>query len=409
MCAIRHSKRLEKNLIHEYSNLRVIHFSTSDIGGAALAAMRLHESLLVLGIDSSFVTLDRSKKPSGSHVITIRRTWFRKISGSLITFIQIKLSRRTFFSSVSIRSVRWSDIRKLVDAPNTVVHLHNTYNFLSFLTIARILRKGIPVVQTAHDQRILTGGCHYAYSCTKIHSGCYSCPAIPRSVRLIPSVTLRIEQYFYRNANHFFSIIAPSKWLYAEIGKSKLTEFADVYFLPNIPPRTELEPTSTRSRTHNRIVIGLAAMDPRSYIKGGDIVEWLQNAFNKEKSISFLELSALLREGGTLEDFWGSIDVLLVPSRADNSPNVIHEAKQKNVPVIASAIGGITELLQPGIDIGVEYEKTGNTGFKEAIELFLATKKSKEELLSIRPYWQSYTENSLSQHIALYRKILARG
>jgi glycosyltransferase involved in cell wall biosynthesis len=44
----------------------------------------------------------------------------------------------------------------------------------------------------------------------------------------------------------------------------------------------------------------------------------------------------------------GEIDVLVVPSRREGSPNVVLEAFARGVPVIGSAVGGLGELLAEG-------------------------------------------------------------
>jgi glycosyltransferase involved in cell wall biosynthesis len=57
-------------------------------------------------------------------------------------------------------------------------------------------------------------------------------------------------------------------------------------------------------------------------------------------------------KGSQVWDVLGSFDVLVMPSRCyENSPTVILEAYQMNVPVIATDLGGMAEL--------VEHEKTG--------------------------------------------------
>ena len=47
------------------------------------------------------------------------------------------------------------------------------------------------------------------------------------------------------------------------------------------------------------------------------------------------------------ENPYSLMDILVVPSRQDNSPNVIGEALMNGVPVIGSNVGGIPELLHP--------------------------------------------------------------
>ena len=85
-------------------------------------------------------------------------------------------------------------------------------------------------------------------------------------------------------------------------------------------------------------------MDPSSYIKGGDFLSKLQSFFLLQASK--IQIVNLKNATDQIVDFWAKIDLLLVPSRADNSPNVILEAKSLGIPILGSDVGGIPEMLQ---------------------------------------------------------------
>jgi glycosyltransferase involved in cell wall biosynthesis len=56
-------------------------------------------------------------------------------------------------------------------------------------------------------------------------------------------------------------------------------------------------------------------------------------------------------DGGTTWHALASIDALIVPSRwYENSPNVILEAFAAGVAVIATDLGGMAELVEPGVN-----------------------------------------------------------
>ena len=101
------------------------------------------------------------------------------------------------------------------------------------------------------------------------------------------------------------------------------------------------------------------------------------------------------------EEFWLKIDYLLVVSRADNSPNVIHEAKLLGIPVIATEVGGITELLNEGQDIFISDND-------QVVEQILSSLKKISSFPSnikankiIRDY-RDYTNRSLENLIEIY-------
>ncbi len=77
--------------------------------------------------------------------------------------------------------------------------------------------------------------------------------------------------------------------------------------------------------------------------------------------------------GEKLEHLWNEIDFLIVPSLIiENSPTVILEAFSHGVPVIASNIGGIPELVQDG-ENGFLFEAGNHQSLKETIEKAKAT------------------------------------
>jgi glycosyltransferase involved in cell wall biosynthesis len=107
--------------------------------------------------------------------------------------------------------------------------------------------------------------------------------------------------------------------------------------------------------------------------------------------------------------FWESIDYLLVVSRADNSPNVIHEAKQLGIPVIASKIGGITELLDLGFDIAIEPEDLNPSSLLDILSGTINGLPSQEMQQRMQRKFHDYVNQSVSSHIELYQKIIDAG
>jgi glycosyltransferase involved in cell wall biosynthesis len=77
---------------------------------------------------------------------------------------------------------------------------------------------------------------------------------------------------------------------------------------------------------------------------------------------------------------FSEIDVLVVPSLwMENSPLVIHEAFRAKVPVIASRIGGICELVYHGKN-GFLFNPTDTEGLKSNMELIIEKPEIIQEL-----------------------------
>jgi glycosyltransferase involved in cell wall biosynthesis len=69
-----------------------------------------------------------------------------------------------------------------------------------------------------------------------------------------------------------------------------------------------------------------------------------------------------------IEDVYRRLDVLVVPSLwPENSPLVIHEAFMQRVPVVAAGAGGISELVQDGIN-GMLYDPFSVESLRAALQ-----------------------------------------
>ena len=67
-----------------------------------------------------------------------------------------------------------------------------------------------------------------------------------------------------------------------------------------------------------------------------------------------------------LRDWLGSFDVLVLPSVLDGRPTVVLEALAMGIPVVASAVGGVPELVREG-ETGFLCRPGDNAGFARAV------------------------------------------
>jgi glycosyltransferase involved in cell wall biosynthesis len=127
----------------------------------------------------------------------------------------------------------------------------------------------------------------------------------------------------------------------------------------------------------------------------------IETAKHEHPKIKFKFLKHFQTVGTDSDNFWANIDYLLVLSRADNSPNVIHEAKSKGVPVISSMVGGIGELLNSEKDIIISPKEFNEEDILRVIvDLSLSAIKYKHRGLD--PNYIRYTQNCLQDMKALY-------
>jgi glycosyltransferase involved in cell wall biosynthesis len=140
-------------------------------------------------------------------------------------------------------------------------------------------------------------------------------------------------------------------------------------------------------------------------LKGGDLTDaLLQEIKLRRIPADMLFLRDFSDQKDGMESFWSSIDFLLVLSRADNSPNVIHEARIHGVPVIGTDVGGIPELLDNAFDIKIEAKDAEVPFLTELIENLLLRK---EEYSKAIPPAFEYSSESILKIAEVYRGLSA--
>ena len=106
-------------------------------------------------------------------------------------------------------------------------------------------------------------------------------------------------------------------------------------------------------------------------------------------------------------DFWISLDCLLVPSRGDNSPNVIHEAKQFGLPIIATEGGGITEMLFSDMDTLIDISDLSAESILSAINVIKEKEFDAKTIERMQNAYLEYVGEPLKKTIEIYQDLLA--
>ena len=149
--------------------MKVLHISTHQTGGAALAAFRLHRSLIDNGVNSRMLTLDGDC--DDNNVVYYKPVFAfhkSKIFKSIIYRLGIGIGRYwrmhdkvrkghecQYTYPVSLYRVERHPLVKWADA----IHLHFCDDFINYPTFFRKVKK--PIVWTLHDIGIGYGGFHY--------------------------------------------------------------------------------------------------------------------------------------------------------------------------------------------------------------------------------------------------------
>lgn len=336
--------------------MQVLHLSTSHTGGAGIAARRLHKSLLKNGVKSKFLTLENQNFVPSPSDIVLTRNLFARLLSKATSFLSAILYRNTYFSLISYSNLTARKLKKFGVDQKTILHLHNWFNLLNHRSLENLLKRGFNVVITLHDERFFTGGCHYALQCSRFSDCCSHCPLISISLfRPLIRKNHRRMKSLMAKYNQQLTFIAPSQWIMNQANKSSILQNSFVIHQPNIHEEFELEfkklTLNSFGKANQYFNIGVASLDSTSPLKGSDLIPAILSKL-KQKNFKFnlLELVQFPKTQTGYMQFWQNIECLLVLSRADNSPNVIHEANIAGVPIIATSVGGIPEIIDPRRD-----------------------------------------------------------
>ena len=382
---------------------KVVHLSTSSEGGAGLAARRLNFALNASNFDSSYLSLTSKKYFPNKNEFELSRSFSVKLTGFLFSKFQKRLSSKVFFSPLSKSAIDISKFILKYPPQNTVLHIHNWFNLLSLKTISTLHSYGYKLVFTLHDERLFTGGCHYALNCLQFKQNCSSCPNVnTQYVHLIKKSFSDLSICLSKITSNYV-VIAPSKWIFDRARSSTILSTSNLVHIPNSLGNFGNEiHIGDRSTSEYRLVLGVASYEPSSYLKYGDFIEKLMkdDEINKNFEIVFL------KNYRDTKIFWRKIDFLIVFSRADNSPNVVHEAKRIGVPIIASNVGGIAELLTPEYDIVIDMDDISTIKIIDLKPEMFKRLKDKRTQTIARARFDTYVYNSVIDHIKVYNNLL---
>ncbi len=262
-------------------------------------------------------------------------------------------------------------------------HLHNIHSF--YINLPLILdfaaKRGIPVIWTIHDCWAFTGRCSHFRECQKWKDSCGHCPnksIYPRACFFDESQSLLDRKVaLIKSLQDKLAIVCPSKWIYDELGQSRLGFAARVLIHNGVDfPQGRLNKTAS-----DKIRL-LFVASPFSERKGIRYVERLSSELPQERfefhivgdihlNCSFggsTHLYGRVSDRAELATLMGNCDVFVNPTLDENFPTTNLEALSAGLPIITFDAGGAAEAID--MDTGVSVPKGDYQALKEAILRF---------------------------------------
>lgn len=336
--------------------MRVLHLSTASSGGAAIAGLRLHSAMRSIGIDSQFASRGPALGVDGEHVIAMSRLDALRSSA---TTVLSGLSAQQPLSAFTPYSSDFVDHAWVRDVAPDVVIVHNWFNLLGTSAAGMLAELDVPVCFLLHDERLFTGGCHYAGECRRFEHACSHCPQARAIAR--PVVWREQQAMRARLQGAAVSVVAPSRWLADEAAASAVLRGFPIAHIPNTIDTAVFHPgLRAEARAHFSIPddAQVIAWQPG---KGDElfapVMRQLQESLQGQlavlhtgASVPSVDIRAIaagrLATEAERARFWAAADVALSLTPFDNFPNISLEAMACGVPFITADVGGAGESVR---------------------------------------------------------------
>lgn len=351
--------------------MRVVGISTFDVvGGAARAAIRIHQGLRRIGVESKLLVQQKFGDDADVLAPTTRsgKIWARlRPHLELAPLMLYRRRTNSPFTTGWTRHKIESEIERL--SPD-IVHLH--WVGAGYVSVGDFQRIQYPMLWTLHDSWAFTGGCHIPLECEKYKKRCGRCPHLGSSMEYdLSRYNWLRKRRAWRNIKPV--LVTPSRWMAERAASSSLFAESRIEIIPNGVDLVRFKPTDQRTA---RDILGL----PRDkklilFGVGGDISDPNKNMrLLKQVFISLRQMQRLegielvvvgsgrpdalgdtgvaIRHLGHFQDeislslVYSSADVVVVPSRQENLPNMVMEAAACARPVVAFRVGGMTDLIE---------------------------------------------------------------
>lgn len=345
--------------------LNVLHISTADnSGGSGRSAYRVHTGLKDLGVRSRMLV--GRKVTTDNDVLPIAPEGFNAAADRFFSRAMGRLSWQYLFFPSSFRLLRHPWFREA-----DVVQLYNTHGNYFSHTVLPLLSRRRPVVWRLSDMWPMTGHCAYSFDCERWKTGCGSCPILsdpPELYRDTTATLWKIKNWSYSHSD--LTIVAPSKWIAGLASESPLLNRFPIHIIPNgldtnvfAPVAKQAARESLQIMPSERVIL-FSAESLTDRRKGG---AHLQAAISRlaetEQNLTVLmagqngstidmPASVRTRATGRIDDdralakIYSAADVFVLPTLAENLPNVALESMACGTPPVIFDVGGCSDAVR---------------------------------------------------------------
>ena len=421
-------------------NMRILHITNDCFSGAGKAALRLHEGLRGLGIDSKLlVVYDGNRDPNdGILLYSENGHILNKIRRRLCKLV-IAHDYAVYRNTIPENIGQFTDDRspfRVIDHPlmkdADIINLHWLAGMIDYGTFFPGLH-GKKVAWTLHDMNPFTGGCHYSQGCSKYKLNCGACPQLGSDKEKDLSRKIYDRKKCAYNELDA-DIVTPSKWL---AGIAKESSLLGKYRIRTIPNGVPADIFTPRDKNSSRKLLGLPENKTLLLFWCGvlverrgcmHVVEALKKLHGKTDTSDLAlvvigDLSYKLPSdigytyypAGHIHDerllscYYNAADFLVSANWEDNFPNQVLESMACGTPVIGCNSAGVPEMLAPH-GTGLLFEQKNTDDLAQKIAWMITHPAERKEMgrRAIELTEKEYTREACARrYIEFYNRILA--
>lgn len=394
--------------------------------GGAIATRRLHFGLRQAGIDS--IILNKQAADKNLHFELLRTSRIEKKISALLK--KLILSRVSLNSLEGLGYLQIKKSKAYLDAD--IIHFHRIFDFFSYLALP-FLTENKPSILTISDMWPYTGHCYNSLDCERWKTGCGKCPYpdMPPSINHDNTqIEWKIKNWVYRHAD--LNVITNSTCSTDQVRKSMLKHFP-IHFIPIgidtsiYRPLDKKQCQSMLGIPPGKWVLAFVAANLDNYIKGADLLLKALNRLPKslKKEIVLIVLGDKgnkltknldiqnINFGYIANDhlktiFYSAADLFICPTRGENFGIVLLESMACGTPMVSFKVGGVPDLVRPGIT-GYLAETDQFMGLYEGIIELLENDQRRESMskkcreIALNEF---RLELMVERHTQLYKQLL---
>lgn len=349
--------------------MKVLHihrFGLNGGAGGAISMRRLHFGLRKAGIDSKILCVRQTTE--SSHIIVtipsnIEEKWNFQ-TGKVTSSLGLE-------DVLNVNSHRIKKSKAYLDAD--IINFHRIPNVLSYLAFPS-LTKNKPGVFTLCEMWSITGHCRHSLDCERWKIGCGKCPYphLPPAIRRDGThLQWKLKNWAYSRSD--LTIVTKSKWMAGLAKQSMLNRFP-IHYIPNgIDTKVykPLDQDNCRSLLNippGKKVLMFVAQRLDTFLKGGDLLlkalqrlpkslkaETVLLVFGHKGEViaDVIDIQTInlgyISDDNTKAMAYSAADLFLHPTRAEAFPNVVLESIACGTPVVSFRVGGVPDLVRPGV------------------------------------------------------------